>query len=528
MFLTSEHETLTPLLDAVAERDPDALAALERTATGTRTLTYAELRDRGRLAAGALAERGVAREDVVAVWLPNRVEQLVLEYAAAALGAAIVGVSTRYGPHDLAHVLRTARPAGVVAPGRFLGLDLAERLRVATAAAGVAPWVLVVGEPAAFGAAAEAFDAALAAASPRAPAGRPDDVLNYFTTSGSTSQPKLAGHDQRAVTRHARNVARALDLRPGDVFLGALPLSGVFGFNPALAALAAGATTLLEPVFDPDAALADMARFGVTHAIGGDDLLGRIMDAWERAPVALPAFRRGGVADFQGRARAVAAWAQREHGAAISGLYGSSELFALTAIWPPGLPLDDRVRPGGRVVSDAIEVRVADPETGAPCAPGEIGELQFRGYVVLTGYRGASGPALAPGGWLRSSDLGSLTGRPGELVYACRAGDALRLRGFLVEPAEIEAYLMSHPQVHTAKVVGVRDAEGAERAVAYATLRPPATATAPDLVAHCRRGLAAFKVPSAIRVIDEFPTTMGPNGAKIRTAELRRRAQAQL
>jgi fatty-acyl-CoA synthase len=255
------------------------------------------------------------------------------------------------------------------------------------------------------------------------------------------------------------------------------------------------------------------------------------MDAWKANPIALAAFRRGGVADFEGRARSVVEWAERELAARISGLYGSSELFALTAIWPDSPAIDIRVRAGGLVVSDGIEVRAADPETGAPCAPGEVGELQFRGYNVLTDYRGnpeAAQQSFTPDGWFRSKDLGSLTAEPGAFVYVCRSDDALRLRGFLVDPAEIEAFLMSHPQVHTAKVVAVRDDRGTQRAVAYATSRTAGAVDADELADHCRRGLAAFKVPSAINVIPEFPVTTSPNGTKIRTAELRRWAEAQI
>src|SRR5205085_10678694 len=133
-------------------------------------------------------------------------------------------------------------------------------------------------------------------------AGEPADPVNYFTTSGSTGMPKLAGHDQGSVATHCGNVAAVLQMRPGDRFLAALPLSGVFGFNPAMAMLSVGGACLLQPVFRPEVVLSDMEAHGVTHAIGGDDMFGRLMDAWTaadaRARPALSRFRRGGIADF--------------------------------------------------------------------------------------------------------------------------------------------------------------------------------------------------------------------------------------
>jgi len=118
--------------------------------------------------------------------------------------------------------------------------------------------------------------------------------------------------------------------------------------------------------------------------------------------------------------------------------------------------------------------------------------------------------------------------QPRSFVYTCRAGDALRLRGFLVDPAEIEQFLCSHPDVAAAKVVGVRSAGGADVAVAYVQLTPEAAATSDDLIGFCRERLAAFKTPAFVNVIDQFPVTAGTNGTKIRTAELRRWAEKQI
>jgi acyl-CoA synthetase (AMP-forming)/AMP-acid ligase II len=460
--------------------------------------------------------------DVVGVWLPNWTEWIVLEFALARLGAANLAINTRYSVHELVHLLGRGRPVGLAMPEEFLGLDFAGRLGAALAElrSTKPPWVMRFGGERGFATAAAAPDRAT-----------PASLVNYFTTSGSTGSPKLAGHSQAAVIEHARNSAAAFDLRAGDVFLCVLPLSGVFGFTPAMATLWAGGTCLLEPLFDAHAVLDDMAAFGVTHVAGGDDMLGRLMDAWRTDPCPLMAFRRGGIADFAGRAEAVVAWAERELGARISGVYGSSELLALTAINDPALPVAERVRGGGHPVSDEIEVRVADPDTGEPLAADEVGELQFRGYNVLEGYLGAPDGvprAFTANGWFRSGDLGRLAADGRTFTYLCRAGDALRLRGFLVEPAEIEQFLMSHPAVDGARVVGVRADGGGDLAVAYVTLRTGAWTDGDQVLEFCRSRLAPFKLPAAVNVIDAFPVTSGTNGTKIRTAELRRWAAEQL
>lgn len=529
--------TLTGLLDDVVRRHGADVALVEPAGAAARRLTYDELWADSRATAEVLAGHGVRRGDVVGVWLPNWIESVVLQFAVADLGAAALGINTRYGVHELAHLLLAARPVGVVVPASFHGLDFAGRLEAAIARARTTapdlrlPWVATVGRP--DDRPAELLEIGggswlmrTGAAGPVAPAGagagEPSDAVSYFTTSGSTGLPKLAGHDQRSVVTHARNVAAALDMHPGDVFLSALPLSGVFGFNPTMAMLSAGGCCVLEPVFEAAGVVADLERFRVTHVVGGDDLLGRVMDAAQQRPCDLSALRRGGIADFAGRMSEVVEWAQDAAGAEISGLYGSSELFSLTALWPPGRSLPDRSRGGGRVVSPDIAVRVVGLD-GAELPTGETGELQFTGYNVLTCYLGdASGQQLLTSdGWFRSGDLGHLTGAPGEFVFTCRAGDALRLRGFLVEPAEIERFLSEHPSVAQAKVVGATDAAGRDHAIAYVTSADQPRADSEALMEYCRAHLAPFKVPSRLRILTSFPTTTGTNGEKIRTAELR-------
>jgi acyl-CoA synthetase (AMP-forming)/AMP-acid ligase II len=539
--------TLTEVLSRATALHPDQPALIERGGDRLTTLTFAELSAAVGALSAELRSRGVGRGEVVAVWLPNWSEAVVWEFALAALGSAVLGVNTRYGVHELAHLLERARPTGVVAPARFLDLDFADRLHRARAAAGDAPppWVAItradadtdVGE----------FELGNGTWTPlRGPpvaagldqisaAGRPGDPVNYFTTSGSTGLPKLAGHDQSSIATHCINVAGALDMRTGDVFLGALPLSGVFGFNPAMAMLSVGGACLLEPVFDPGLVVADMEATGVTHVVGGDDMLGRVMDAWHRLQEggrpALRGLRRGGIADFAGRVGAVVEWAQNDVGAAFSGVYGSSELFALTSIWPASLELPQRGQGGGVMVSEGISVRAVDPQSGSVCPPDTTGELQFRGYNVVCGYLGdpdAGCDAFTGDGWFRSGDLGSVGDDRASFVYVCRAGDALRLRGFLVEPAEIERFLCTHPRVSAAKVVGVPSAEDGDVAVAFVQVEPGGAVTGEELIRFCRRQLAPFKVPAVVNLIDEFPVTTGTNGTKIRSGELRRRAQNQL
>lgn len=534
--MNTGENTLLGMLRATAAAHPADLAVVQ---PGRHSLRYTELLDAVADLRRELAGRGIKRGDVVGVWLPNWTESLVWEFAAASLGVAVLGINTRYGVHELTHLLRTARPVCVAMPRELLGLDFTGRLRTAAAelTGEVPPPELAVVEGDGPLSAPEWRSLTAEGLGPPAhplpaePAdGRPEDPVNYFTTSGSTGLPKLAGHDQRSTATHARNAAAAFGMRAGDAVLCVLPLSGVFGFNPAIGVLSAGGACVLHPVFSPGEALRQVRDFGVTHLVGGDDMFGRLMDTWAEQPVPLPSWRRAGIADFTGRSADIARWAAAEFGAAVSGVYGSSELFALTAVWPADRELAERIKGGGALVSPEISVRVVDQDGGTELGAGETGELQFTGYNVLAGYLAdpdATRAAFTGDGWFRSGDLGMLADgdteedTEGGFVYLCRSGEELRLRGFLVQPAEVESFLAEHPGVDTACVVGAKDGRGADVAVGFVTLAPGAQRSEDELIGFCAERLAAFKVPTRIVTLDEFPMTTGTNGSKIRKAELR-------
>lgn len=522
--------TLLSMLCELADRRPGAVAAID--ASSGLAVTREELRGRTLGLRAELQRAGVGQGSCVAVWLPNWSSALCWQIAVASLGGHVIGVNTRYNVDELCHVLEQARPTVLAMAHEFHGLDLLGTLREAIPrVTAPRPRVAVVPAPgaqppvdgAAYDIGSGVWTCADTWGGPVGPTetGTGAELAVAFTTSGSTGKPKLAAHKQAAVEAHALDDVRALDLHANDVVLCALPLSGVFGFNTAMAALAGGACCLLEPVFSAEMVLEHMARFGVTHVVGGDDMVGRLADAWQRTRQQLPAWRWLGIADFAGRSTELAGWALREFGAVTTGVYGSSEVFALAASWPPAEPAPRRWLAGGRPVSARIRVRAVDPASGSAVPVGEQGELQFRGPNVVDAYLGDESTAarsFTEDGWFRSGDLGVVRA-DGSFEFVCRMGDALRLRGFLVDPAEIEHRLAEHEAVLSAKVVGTPGLDGQTRAIGFAVVHD---IVEPDeLRAWCATTLAKFKVPEVIYILDEMPTTSGTNGTKIKTATLR-------
>lgn len=547
---------LPDLLGRLVRRDPAAPVVIDVTADRrSLVVSRGELWRRSAGLAGRLRAAGVGGGDCAAVWLPNWSDALCWQFAVAALGGHVIGVNTRYNTDELTHLLDRARPRLVAVAHRFHQLDLRGKLREAAArTTAPTPAVAVVAGPGAeppgpselagydLGAGAWCPSPApahtlsatqlsatqLSATQPSGdvaawpPKSDPAELAIAFTTSGSTGLPKLAAHTGLAVLEHAVADAAAMGLVSGDVMLCGVPLAGTFGCSAAMAALAGGGAVLLEPVFDAHGVLEDMARHQVTHVVGGDDLGLRLYHAWRERPRHLSAWRWWGAANFQGRLTELARWAGEAFGTATAGLYGSSEVFALAAMWPADEPPPRRWESGGRVVSPEIKVRVADPDTGQELPFGAEGELQFRGPNVVDAYLGdpdAARRAFTEEGWFRSGDLGYLV-EDGVFGFTCRMGDALRLHGFLVDPAEIEIRLAEHPGVEAAKVVGIPGSDGATRAIAFAVAARGAAPQPAGLRDWCAATLAKFKVPDTVYLIEAMPTIASPNGTKIRKAAL--------
>jgi len=356
-------------------------------------------------------------------------------------------------------------------------------------------------------------------------AATPDAGCAIFTTSGTTKAPKFVLHDQRTVIRHAFDVAAGFAIGPDATLLLAPPLCGVFGFCGAMAAIAAGRPFVMAPAWDAEQAARDIVAHRITHCNGTDEACAQLIDCGAD----FSSLRFFGYAAFN---PAHADIVQRADAAGLKlvGLYGASELQALFARQDERAALAERCLAGGRPVSAAARVRARDPQTGATLAHGEPGELEFLAPSSrMAAYHGnpeATREAVTADGYYRSGDLG-YTVADGRFVYLTRMGDSLRLGGFLVSPAEIEAVVQEAPGIAACQVVAIARAGGLVP-VAFVLVQDGATLDETTVIAHASRKLARYKVPVRVVAIDAFPVTPGANATKIQKGKLREMAEALL
>jgi fatty-acyl-CoA synthase len=522
--------TLAEFLSRRASERADGVALVDR----DRPVTYRELDGEARRLAAGFAALGVQRGDRVAVWLPNLPAWVACFFACARIGAIAVSVNTRFKSSEVEDIVaRSACRVLVFWPG-FRRIDFAGILAgcapgalrdlehiVAYTEDGTTPGRALGREPV-------TYRALLDEGPLDEESGRADDGCVIFTTSGTTRAPKFVLHSQRTVIRHGQDVVRDFGWDdPATRVLVTAPLCGVFGFANAMAALAATRPLAMFPTFDAAESAAAVRRHAITHANATDEMIALMLDAVPE-PRPFPSVRWFGFAAFSPAHADLPARAAAR-GLNVVGLYGSSEVEALFARQREDAPPAERWLAGGKPVAPEARVRACDPETGATLPHGTQGELEFTGPSRMIGYYGddsATRAALRPDGFFRSGDLGYTTA-DGRFVFLARMGDALRLGGFLVSPAEIEAVLAEHPSVAAAQIVGART-PSALKPVAFVILKTGAVLDEAALLAHCAARMAKFKVPVRVQAIDTFPVTPGANATKIQKHKLREFAEALL
>jgi fatty-acyl-CoA synthase len=514
-----------PIFDSIdgwAAQQPDAVVLID----GGRAVPVGELAEESRKIAAALSSIGLQKGDRVAIWLPNSMRWIAIFLACTRIGAIAVLANTRFRTAEMSVLLRRTRPRALfydsgakgTSPAAILDQLDPENLasiEVAIDAGDRNERTEIAGIP------SLSYDGFLGNAQTISTGDHGNAACLLFSTSGTTSEPKFVAHTNASIAKHAMDVARRFDLFGSKaVMLQILPLCGTFGLSQMAAALVARRPTVMRGTFDPETAAADICRFEVSHLCGTNDAIAGIAASLPAG--SLP--RTDGLWGFAEFNPALRDLPERLswRGLRLVGLYGSSELQALFASQDPQAPVAERARAGGFPVSVQSQVRVRDVATGELCGPGSLGLLEFRGPSMMQGYFDApdlTAQALTDDGYFRSGDLGELQ-EDGSFVFKSRAGDFLRLKGFLVHPSEIEDQVRRHDDIEACQVVEAPSPAGAVP-IAFVIVKAGRKLDEAALQAWCSKDLAHFKVPRRFVALSAFPAVTGANGTKIQRGELR-------
>ena len=499
--------TLPRMVLEAAARHGDRTALVDGP-SGT-PVSYRLLAERVQGVAAGLAARGFRPGEVLALWAPNLPQWAGVALGAMAAGGTVTAASPAATERELVTQLADAGASVLVTVP-----SLVPAARSVAAATGVRE-VVVLGEAEGATPILNLFPAGGRDPAP-GPAPDPAAVALLPYSSGTTGLPKGVRLTHANLVTSVRQVGRGLRVGPGDTLLAVPPFSHIMGFLVTLALpLCSGATVVTVPRFEPGRFLELLGQHRVTVLVGAPPML-RVLTAHPLAAGAdlgsLELVVCGGAPLTAAAQQALAA---RLPGATVGQAYGLTE----TTV---GVSLPDRAAgsvPGtvGRVMPNT-ELRVVDPETGRDLGAGQPGELLARGPQVMAGYLGrpeATAAMLDRDGWLRTGDLGLVDG-DGNVVIVDRLKELIKVSGWPVAPAELEALLATHPAVADAAVVRRPDPARGEVPVAVVVPRPGAEPGPDELLAWVAERVEPHKRLHAVRFTDAIPRT--PSGKLLRRA----------
>lgn len=459
-------ETIPQMVASSADRFGDAEAIVD----GDLRLSYTELVERVRRAAGAFAEAGVGKGDRVAIWAPNSAAWIVAAFGLLTAGGVLVPVNTRFQAAEAADVIGRSGAKLLLVQQGFLGREL--RGPDGVPVIDLASDFLSSGSP---------FEREVAGT----------DISDIIYTSGTTGRPKGVMMNHRQNLRLYTEWCELADLRVGDRYLAVNPFFHTFGYKAGvLASFIRGATILPVPVFDVDRVCELVARERITMLPGPPTLYHSLLGARGRYDLSSLRSAVTGAADIP--VELIRRVKTELPFRSIMTGYGLTEAGTATAS-RPGDTFEQIATTAG-TPCDGVEVRIAADS-----------EVLLRGYTVMQGYLddpAATAEAIDPEGWLHTGDLGAVD-EGGRLRIIGRKKDMFIVGGFNAYPAEIEGVLLQHPAVVQAAVIGVPDERMGQVGKAFVVADAPLTEA--ELIAWSRENMAGYKVPRAVVFLDELP-----------------------
>jgi len=523
---TFEDVTLPQFLERAAATHPDTTALVFLNGR----LTYRELKDQVDRLATALASLGVAKDSRVAIQLPNLPQTVIAYYATVRLGAQAVLTNPLYTTREMEHQWKDAGcrlaivadftfdqkikdhrarlpieqyviariPEYLRFPLNLLAPLKLKRQKPHPAIANVSP-----------GPGIHFFKQLIARTEPRPPAVAidMDDIAVLQYTGGTTGVSKGAMLTHRNLSYNVQQARAWLPaLRTGEeVMLSALPIFHVFGMTVCmnLVVYIAGTMALLPNPRDVPMLVKEIEKRKVTIAPLVPALFNAInqFPGVERRDLSSVKVCVSGSAplsvDVQQRFESLT-------GGKICEGFGLTETSPITHINPlQGLR---KIGTIGLPVSDT-DCRIVDMESGTrDVPPGEEGELLIRGPQIMRGYwkKPEETANAVRDGWFYTGDL-AVMDADGFFKIVGRKKEMIDASGYKVYPDEVDRVLMSHPAVLEAATIGVPDPKRGETVKSFVVLRPGMSATAEEIVAHCRENLAPYKVPKEIEFRGELP-----------------------
>jgi len=455
-------------------------------APGGARLSFSELDNRVKSVAAALDKLGFRFGDRLAILLHNGPEYIELVYACSLLGVIAVPLNTRLAPAEIDRVLADANPHGMLRHSS---------LPVPTVQL---PWQRVLDD--------QPFE--LPDDSHPTPIYDPEAILALIYTSGTTGRPKGVMVSHANILADIDNFNYWMRYTEGGVYLHAAPIFHIADFPAMFAAPAFGACQVTIPKFTPESFCEAVERERVTHTVLVPTMINLVTQLLETKKYDLSSLQVLGYGGSPMAPELIRKTRNLLPHVKLVQVYGLSETGFLTG-------LQDQEHTEAHLTScgrpcPGIDLQVTG-ESGQAVEPGKPGELAVRGANIMRGYwNNPEETALAfRDGSFRTGDVG-YQDSDGYFYILDRAKDMIVTGGENVYSGEVEAVIYTHPAVREAAVFGIPDPKWGELVMACVVLKPGKTLTVDELIAHCRKSLASYKLP---RRVEFSQTDLPKNGS---------------
>jgi fatty-acyl-CoA synthase len=493
-------------------------------------LTYRQLLDRVDVVGRGLMALGVRKSEHVAVWAPNVPEWLILQYAAAKIGAILVPVPTSYRARELEFLLRQSETttlvfaagsadAGSVATLREMLPDvdsspvghgrfekLPRLMRLLAIGRQRLPGMLRFDDLVDLSAQTHPDDYRR-----RSEALDSFDVIMLPFTSGTTGFPKGAMLTHRNVVVTAWHMAQGLNVSENDRVCLPIPLWQCFAsIGASVGCALRGACLVPVETFDPRAVLEAIAKERCTAIQATPSMLRAILEQPDLESFDRSSLRTGVTGGEPVSIEMARDVVERLGVPEFTVGYGLTEASAGVTRSSPDDPSDKRLGTVGRALSP-VKLKVVDPRSGETLPPGAQGELCCRGLGLMKGYHKdpeGTAEAIDADGWLHTKDLATIDG-DGYVNIVGRMREMIIHDGDKIYPREIEAFLYSHPKIADVQIIGVPNRAVGEDVCAVVKARAGEAIEESEVIDFCRGQLQESKIPTLVMLVRDFPLTAG-------------------
>ena len=478
---------------------------------GDEEISFQDMDERSDRVAAGLLQLGLKKGDRIGIIGLNQPEWVYLYFAAAKIGAVVVGLSVRFRSSEFEYILNHSETCTVATLPAIPDMNYVEFFQeFGTKVPSVKQYIFIGGQGFDGSTTMETLlntevdrdvlDKAQAAVTP-------EDLMMIIYTSGTTGMPKGAALSHRSQLASARAQAEHTKITENDVVPLALPFNHVGGITCGLLTTLLGrGTCILIPVFDPGQVIQLAAKHGATIMPGVPTmhtlvLMNENLSSWDTSDIRLVI--SGG---SNSEPDLLTKLNQIFPNAAVMNLYGLSESSGAVVLSPWESDFETTLRSIGKPIGD-FQVKAVDDE-GVEVPVDATGELYFKGDAVVPSYfRGDDETADAfQDGWLKTGDMGYIDSE-GYITLMGRKKEMYLQGGFNVYPVEVENLLTQHPKVMMAAGIGVPDTVLGEVGRYFIVPQPGTEPTEEEIIEYCKENLADYKVPRQIEFRSELPLT---------------------